>query len=188
MNFFGKIKGRFLALTLAACILGGSIGCHGGFVLTSKWNGLITSIGNKWIRWIVFLVLSFVYGFTILADAIVFNSVEFWTGSNPVALNYNEKGEYTRTLTSGSETAVMTYRNFGETLDVALFKNGVQTDSLRLIKSEPGVLYRQSNGQFEKIIVSEETRGDLRIIRAGEKSAAVPAAVYQVELARSGSM
>ncbi len=39
--------------------------------------------------WLVFLVLAFfpVYGLCLFVDAIVFNTIEFWTGDNPMAIN-----------------------------------------------------------------------------------------------------
>jgi hypothetical protein len=41
---------------------------------------------SKWVKWLVFLGLSIipVYELFVLADALVLNSVEFWTGSNPI--------------------------------------------------------------------------------------------------------
>ena len=50
-----------------------------------NWNG---TLGNKWVKSIVFFVFGFVlpvYGLSAFIDAIALNLVEFWTGSNPVA-------------------------------------------------------------------------------------------------------
>ena len=68
-------------------------GCYGGFNLTHKlykWNG---TAGDKWINSLVFVGLSVVgiYGITLLADGVVFNTVEFWTGSNPVTMAAGQK-------------------------------------------------------------------------------------------------
>lgn len=62
-------------------------GCYGSFQLVRKvhtWNGEVSD--NKWVVEAVFLVCSWlpVYGVASLADALIFNSVEFWTGSNPL--------------------------------------------------------------------------------------------------------
>ena len=48
-----------------------------------KFNG---NLGNKWINSIFTFVLGGpVYGIAGTADFLVFNLIEFWTGSNPVA-------------------------------------------------------------------------------------------------------
>ena len=76
------------AATLASLLLLGSLtsGCYGPFNLTRNlhhWNG---SIENKWGREGVFLVLAIfpVYAICMLGDAIIFNSIEFWGGDNPI--------------------------------------------------------------------------------------------------------
>jgi len=84
------MKKRILTLGLAGLLLGGSLslqGCYGSFALTKKlynWNG---TLGNKWVKSIVFFVFSVVpiYGLSAFIDAIALNLVEFWTGSNPMA-------------------------------------------------------------------------------------------------------
>lgn len=70
-------------------LLLGSAGCYGKFGLTKKvydWNG---SLGDKWLVWLVFLLLAFfpVYGLCLFIDALLFNTIEFWTGNNPMAIN-----------------------------------------------------------------------------------------------------
>jgi hypothetical protein len=77
---------------IAAAALGAS-GCFGKFGATNAlydWNQDVSS--NKWIRWLVFLVLIIlpVYGLFMLADAIVLNTIEFWTGNNPVSGGHAE--------------------------------------------------------------------------------------------------
>jgi hypothetical protein len=76
---------RALALT---SVLALGAGCYGQFALTKKihaWNGTITD--NKFVHSLVFwaFVIVPVYEVAGLADAIVFNLVEFWSGSNPLA-------------------------------------------------------------------------------------------------------
>ena len=45
------------------------------------------SIGNKFVNELVYLACNIipVYGVCYLADAVVINSIEFWSGSNPMA-------------------------------------------------------------------------------------------------------
>ena len=64
-------------------------GCFGTFQLTQdvySWNKKIGD-GNKWSRELVFLLVGPiipVYGVAAFLDAVFVNSVEFWTGKNPV--------------------------------------------------------------------------------------------------------
>ena len=73
------VIGGFLPLVTASCI--------GRFELTRKVYQFNREVDpNKWIQWLAFLVLNVVpvYGFAVMIDAIFANSVEFWTGDNPV--------------------------------------------------------------------------------------------------------
>ncbi len=70
---------------LASSILFSS--CIGSFSLSNKlldWN---KSIDSKFVNELVFLAFCIVpvYGISLLADAVVLNSIEFWSGENPVA-------------------------------------------------------------------------------------------------------
>lgn len=78
---------RFGRRSFAAAALAlGSAGCFGSFSAVRKlwaWND---DVGDKWVNWLVFVGLSFipVYPLFGLADLLVLNSLEFWTGKNPV--------------------------------------------------------------------------------------------------------
>ena len=76
-----------LATTVASSILFSS--CIGSFGLTNKlltWN---RSIDSKFVNELVFIAFWIVpvYEISALADVLVINSIEFWTGSNPMADN-----------------------------------------------------------------------------------------------------
>jgi hypothetical protein len=77
--------GRRLALSGACTLVLG--GCFGSFAaVRNLWDWNADVHDSKWIKWLVFLGLSIipVYELFVLADALVLNSVEFWTGSNPI--------------------------------------------------------------------------------------------------------
>lgn len=61
--------------------------CFGSFNLTRKLYSWNQSIGDKWIQEIAFIALGCVgvYGIVSFADVVVLNTIEFWSGSNPVA-------------------------------------------------------------------------------------------------------
>jgi len=77
---------RIVASVLIVVLMISTVGCYGSFELTKKvykWNG---TIGDKWINEVAFLGLNIVpvYGIAAFIDALILNSIEFWTGKNPV--------------------------------------------------------------------------------------------------------
>lgn len=79
------VKCGLLAAVLATGLLGAScLGPNKAFNKLNDWNQKVTE--NKWANEAVFLVLNIipVYGFAYLADIVVFNSIEFWGGKNPM--------------------------------------------------------------------------------------------------------
>ncbi len=78
---------QVVVLLLVATMATMSVGCYGSFNLTKKvynWNG---TMEGKWVQEIVFLVLNVVpvYGIAGWIDVVILNSIEFWTGNNPMA-------------------------------------------------------------------------------------------------------
>ena len=85
-----SIRARFMALVLAAVICISSVGCFGSFNLTRTVYNFNNDVSEqKWVKEVVFLGLLFVpvYGVASFVDAIVVNSIEFWTGDNPVSVD-----------------------------------------------------------------------------------------------------
>ncbi len=88
------MKKSLIALALAAAFT--LTACYGSYSLTNKlykWNG---TLGNKWLNSCVHFILWVIPVYEIcigLVDGLVLNTVEFWTGSNPIASNdtYFEK-------------------------------------------------------------------------------------------------
>lgn len=77
-------------LSLVAVVLSGSLlfsSCVGSFGLFNRLSSWNQSIGNKFVNELVFLACNIipVYGVAYLADVLVINSIEFWSGSNPMA-------------------------------------------------------------------------------------------------------
>lgn len=107
--------------TIAALVLMGFLpvattGCFGGFQLTRKVYSFNREVSpDKWVRELVFLAMAIfpVYGAATFLDAVVFNSIEFWTGSNPVLA----KNGASRKITTADGTAILT-RTSENSLDV----------------------------------------------------------------------
>ncbi len=74
-----------VAITLAASL--GLSSCIGSFALTNKLLSWNNTIGNKFVNELVFVAFCIlpVYEVSAVADLLVINSIEFWSGSNPVA-------------------------------------------------------------------------------------------------------
>ncbi|MDD2365756.1 MAG: DUF3332 family protein [Desulfuromonadaceae bacterium] len=128
-----------ISLLLATTLLG----CYGNFVLTKKVYQFNGEVKNKFIRsgvtW-AFLIIP-VYKIAALADFVVLNTIQFWSGSNPIA-----EGEKTfeyvdgadrfniRTQKSGDNvTCYITHYNFDryiDTLQIELDKNSNSAKSL----------------------------------------------------------
>ena len=129
------MKQKF-ALTLTVSIIVIALigtGCLGRFATFNKlsdWNQTVTD--NKFVNEIVFLAMNIipVYGVALFADAVIFNSIEFWTGENPMMT----EGEYKKTVRSGEDQAVQTFRHNGDqkTMTVDYYSKGELTQTLML--------------------------------------------------------
>lgn len=81
------------ALRTAACLVllcfafSTMEGCYGSFTLTKKWHRWNGSLGNKWVGEIVYLLTIWnIYPICGFVDFLLLNTIEFWTGSNPMAM------------------------------------------------------------------------------------------------------
>ena len=83
------MKTRFLTVaTVLMCATMLTTSCVGSFSMFNKlasWNKGATN--SKFLNEIIFLVISPAYAVCTVADVLVLNSIEFWSGSNPMASN-----------------------------------------------------------------------------------------------------
>ena len=82
------MKKRYLSVALIAILASSMMftSCIGSFKLTNKvltWN---KQVGSKFVNELVFVAFWIlpVYELSGLADLLVLNSIEFWSGENPV--------------------------------------------------------------------------------------------------------
>lgn len=72
------------AILLAATLLTSScVGSFGLFNKLASWNKKAT--GSKFLNEIIFILISPAYAVCTAADVLVLNTIEFWSGSNPMA-------------------------------------------------------------------------------------------------------
>lgn len=81
-----NIVKRAIAIVLCASMLS-LPSCIGSFSLTNRLLGWNKTVGNKFLNELVFFAFWVlpVYEITGLADVLVLNSIEFWSGNNPMA-------------------------------------------------------------------------------------------------------
>ncbi|MEG1749097.1 MAG: DUF3332 domain-containing protein [Tannerellaceae bacterium] len=83
------MKKRSITLLLTTAVAGSILfsSCIGSFSLTNKLLSWNSNIDSKFVNELVFIAFWIVpvYEISALADVLVINSIEFWSGSNPVA-------------------------------------------------------------------------------------------------------
>ena len=126
-------------------------GCYGPFNLTRRlyqWNG---QFADKWEKEVVFVLLAWipVYGLAAAGDAIIFNSMEFWTGKNPVdAPSRRSDLPQTKRIARGTDEALLTYAptTDGADLTVQQFQHGQPAGSLRITQHDGMTEGRDEHG------------------------------------------
>jgi len=88
-----KIRKTAFIMALGSLMVSQS-GCFGEFALVRKvytWNKDVS--GSKFVQTLLFYAMNIipVYGIAAFVDVIILNLIEFWSGSNPVAMN---EGDY----------------------------------------------------------------------------------------------
>ncbi len=80
------MKKIFLTAALAALLCSSMTSCMGKFALTRNLYAWNTQVSNKFVNEIVFVAFWIlpVYEVCAVADLLVLNSIEFWSGDNPM--------------------------------------------------------------------------------------------------------
>ncbi len=133
-------KAVLMALAMLTLLVSatGCVGNKNSFCLfrgLAKWN--LTMNKEPWVNEIVFLGLNIipVYGLFLFADVLVFNSIDFWTGDNPVngafasTRGTDAEGNAYAIIPNGDGTATLTYKGQDCTLtrqgsEVAVSREG----------------------------------------------------------------
>ncbi len=106
MKNFKQVSRRGVMTLAVVSTAAGTSGCIGGFNLTHKLYGWNLGIGDgRWIAWLVFLafVIVPIYQITLIVDALILNSIEFWSGSNPVSAQRKDLGKGRTLVTRRTE-------------------------------------------------------------------------------------
>ncbi|MBH0180150.1 MAG: DUF3332 family protein [Nitrospira sp.] len=125
-----KVLRRLVTAGVLACFMTATTACYGPFNLTKNvyhWNSGVKGSGevsDKWMKEFVFfgMIIVPVYMFSAILDGFIFNSIQFWSGDNPVkAADLNRDGttkmvvlgETTIRWTQTGEGALVTYERHG---------------------------------------------------------------------------
>jgi hypothetical protein len=150
--------------TIAVLVLAGLLpmtttGCFGGFQLVRKVYKFNREVSpDKWIRELTFLVLTIipVYGAAAFLDAVIFNSVEFWTGNNPVLATIGAS----KTIRTDEGTATLT-RIDPDSLDVQLRRADGREDRFVVTRDAAGFSAYSPDGHLLARVADED--GDFRL-------------------------
>lgn len=136
------MKKAFVAL-MAVVIL--CAGCTGSFMLTKTVHGFHRSMDNKWVDEVLFLGCCWlpIYGLALVGDAIILNSVEFWTGDNPME---SADASGPRVLTAGSMDITMTHNVSDDTILINIGTDSGVERTLVLSRSADGVSVAEAGG------------------------------------------
>ncbi len=126
-----KFTKPILVIVLSMVLIVSMFGCFGNFALTRKlyqWN---SSVGDKFVNNLVFWVLLWipVYSVATSVDFIVLNTIEFWTGTNPMAMKAGE--EVIKYAQNDGRTYKITVKQNNITVEEIIGANAGQTVELK---------------------------------------------------------
>jgi hypothetical protein len=143
---------KFVSMAVLVSVMGVSLNsCYGRFALTGKLHKWVGGLGNKFVSTLVFWVTASIlpiYWFSVVADVLIFNLIEFWTGSNPMAMGdtYQEVDEngnmlYAVKNADGSLSVNMVSADGQKKADFTLVRDNLE---VRAINAEGEVFAQQA--------------------------------------------
>ena len=162
-----------ISLSAACVLLAGSLmcsSCIGSFSLFNGYEkGQCNMTSNKFVNGIVGLILQpIVGGICLFVDAVVLNTIEFWTGSNPMAVNKvqtvkGQDGRYyaIKTLKDGYEVKapngeITLFTHNSENESWSITQNGITKEIIRF-NADGTIQANLQNG--EKLTVTNDEAG-----------------------------
>lgn len=143
-------------------------GCYGKFQLTRKVYEVNSQVKDKFLRsattW-AFIIIP-VYGVAALLDFVLFNTVEFWSGKNPIAMGDKEffyaKGDtlfYIKAKKAGNEIVY----------NIRHYKGDAFQDKLEIrwdLNTGNSVALLERNGNIEKYVAFMQN-GEVQVTKNG---------------------
>lgn len=140
------------------------VGCTGTFQLTRKVYDFQTKPADKWVDEVLFLafVIIPVYGVATLVDGVVFNSIEFWTGQNPVKF----AGHGTNNGAVSKDGVAMRYDAASKDIEVSSVATG---RSFLLARTDHGVVAKDREGKVLFTSV-EDSGGGITVLDGSNRA------------------
>ncbi len=147
-----EMRKSIVCLMAATLLLSSCVGSFGLFNKVKDWNMSATS--SKFVNEVIFIVFSVipVYEICSIADVLVLNSIEFWTGDNPVASNVGKTKQV-----MGSD---------GKMYAVTNLKNGYE------IKNEAGEIVDFTFDKKEKVWSMQTEQGVVKLLKVKDNNTA----------------
>lgn len=156
-----KTLKSFTLLMAGTMAVSSCIGSFGLFNKVLDWNKQAT--GNKFLNWLIFIVISPAYVLCGVADMIVINSIEFWSGTNPLAENIGKtenimgsdgKLYAVTTLEDGYEVKapdgkIVNFKHNAEDDSWSMIQDGKTTKLLRIKDKETAEIYLKDGGRMD---------------------------------------
>ena len=147
--------------------------CTGSFNLTRKVYDIHSSQEDPWMDELLFLALWIipVYEIATLGDLLIFNSIEFWTGENPISADSGSRDGLQVSLrrsgtdgllavtavdTDGSEVSLTLNRTEA---GMTAFDDAGNVVFVSVPDDAGGVTVRDADGELLRYFTPEEVRG-----------------------------
>ena len=146
------MRDRATALLLALSMLSiGSLSCIGQFGLGQKVRKFnLETTEDRWGREILFVVLNVipVYSIAALLDILVFNSIEFWSGENPISGQPSVTPISFREVESEDGSRMLMTLREDRSIDIEIEGSDGSSYFMNLIQTESGVAARDAAGDI----------------------------------------
>jgi hypothetical protein len=160
----GNVGRRLVTAGVLICFMTVSTACYGPFNLTRNvyhWNSGVKGSGevsDKWMKELIFfgMIVIPVYMFSALLDAFIFNSIQFWSGDNPVKVTQDDEGRI-REVQLGKITATVAWAEGGRSAQVTYVKQGQIVKQMMIEYDKDQLRLRDQAGQ---VLVTAGTRED----------------------------
>lgn len=146
---------KAVAIAVIASFMSLTSACYGPFNLTRNvyhWNSGIKGSGEvneKWMKEIVFfgMIIIPVYMFSLLLDAFIFNSIQFWTGDNPVKVSESQDG-HIQEVRIGETTITVLWSEDHRSADLNYWRQGRIMMTARVLEDNQGFLLVDREGRL----------------------------------------
>lgn len=148
-------------------------GCYGKFQLTRKVYEINSQVKDKFLRsattW-AFIIIP-VYGVAALLDFVLFNTMEFWTGKNPIAM-----GEKEFFYAKGDDLFYIKAKKLGNnvTYTIRHYKGDTYQDKMEIkwdLKTGDSVALLNRNNVTERFVAYNQD-GEVKVEKDGQLLAA----------------